>query len=101
MSQPLSLILESRLETLPGLPSVPLSRTQRLPTCTSMPLNTITRFFFFNEKPGFLTYFFFWLHWVFVPTKSELSLVVASRKVTLALCGLLIVVASLVAGLGL
>ena len=46
-------------------------------------------------------FFFFWLHWVSVPTKNELSLVVESGKVTPALCGLLIVVASLVAELGL
>ena len=45
--------------------------------------------------------FYFWLHWVFVSTKNELSLVVASGRVTLAMCGLLFAVASLVAELGL
>ena len=55
-----------------------------------------------NQASLFLSFFFFfWLHWVFVSTKDELSLVVASRRVTLAMCGLLLAVASLVAELGL
>ena len=41
------------------------------------------------------SYFFFFLHWVFVAVRG-LSLVVAMGAILLAVCGLLIVVASLV-----
>ena len=45
-------------------------------------------------------YLYFWLHWVFIAVRG-LSLVVASGAYSVVVCGLLIVVASLVAEHGL
>ena len=53
------------------------------------------------NTPFLENFFFFWLHWVFVAARG-LSLVVVSRGLLfIAVCGLLIAVASLVAEHGL